>query len=89
MICEKLNLNLQIWQDAGFNKYNYLVVYIPPDRKSIAIEPISSNINSFNNGEGLIILKPEEEFAASIGIIPGTKGISLSEIEFFKRTTKI
>ena len=70
--CEKMNLNLKILQDAGLNKYNYIVVYIPPDRRSIAIEPLTSNINSFNNREGLIILQPDEEFVASIGIIPGT-----------------
>jgi aldose 1-epimerase len=70
LISDNLNLNLQIWQDAGQNKYNYLVVYIPADRRSIAIEPLTSNINSFNSGEGLIVLHPGKEFTANFGITP-------------------
>lgn len=37
---------------------NYLQVYTPEDRKSIAIEPMSCAPNSFNNKMGLILLKP-------------------------------
>jgi aldose 1-epimerase len=68
LISEKRNINLQIWQDTGFGKYDYLVIYIPPDRRSIAIEPITSNINSFNNKEGLILLNKDEEFVSSFGM---------------------
>ena len=75
LICEKINLDLQIWQNAGLNKYNFLVAYIPPDRKSIAIEPITYNINSFNNGEGIVLLEPQGEFAASFGITAGISEI--------------
>jgi len=63
----KTNYKLSIWHEAGMNKYNYLVLYIPPDRNSIAVEPMTSNINAFNNKEGLIILKPEESWSASMG----------------------
>jgi len=38
--------------------YPYLQVYIPPHRKSIAIENISSPPDAFNNGMGLTILQP-------------------------------
>ncbi|MGK9475735.1 aldose 1-epimerase [Melioribacter sp. OK-6-Me] len=65
---EKENFHLKIWQESGKDKYNYLVIYTPPDRKTIAIEPMTSNINAFNNGEGLIILKPQESFEVSFGI---------------------
>ena len=58
---------LNIWHEAGFNKYNYLVLYTPPDRKSIAVEPMTSNINAFNNREGLIIIEPGELWSASYG----------------------
>lgn len=67
LIDERNKINLTIWQETGKNKFNYLNVYIPSDRKSIAIEPMTSNINAFNNREGLIILNPYEEFNASIG----------------------
>jgi aldose 1-epimerase len=58
---------LNIWHEAGLNKYNYLVLYTPPDRKSIAVEPMTSNINAFNNKEGLIITEPGEAWSASYG----------------------
>jgi aldose 1-epimerase len=68
LISEERNINLLIWQDTGPGKYNYLVIYTPPDRKSIAIEPISSNINSFNNKEGLILLPPGDKFVSGFGM---------------------
>jgi len=64
--CNDIHLN--IWQETGKNKYEYLVIYTPPDRKSIAIEPMTSNVNAFNNGEGLIMLPPDTEFISSCGI---------------------
>jgi aldose 1-epimerase len=42
--------------------YPYLQVYTPPHRKSMAIENISGAPNAFNNGIGLIIAKPGEQF---------------------------
>lgn len=68
LISNAKKLDLTIWQEVGEGKYQYLVIYTPPDRKTIAIEPMTSNINSFNNGEGLIILNPNETFTASFGI---------------------
>ncbi|MDP3149341.1 MAG: aldose 1-epimerase [Ignavibacteria bacterium] len=68
LISDAKQLDLTIWQEAGKGKYQYLVIYTPPDRKTIAIEPMTSNINSFNNGEGLIILNPNESFTAGFGI---------------------
>ena len=67
-ICSKeSSIRLSIWHEAGYNKYNYLVLYTPPHRRSIAIEPMTSNINSFNNKEGLIIIKSGESWSASYG----------------------
>ena len=68
LISENQNIDLTIWQEAGEGKYQYLVIYTPPDRKTIAIEPMTSNINSFNDEEGLIKLNPKETFTASFGI---------------------
>jgi len=42
--------------------YPYLQVYTPPHRKSIAIENLSGAPDAFNNGIGLIIVKPLEKF---------------------------
>lgn len=57
-----------IWQETGKYKYNYLQVYTPPHRKSIAIEPMTCAPNAFNNQMGLIILAPQEAMSASFGI---------------------
>ena len=56
LVSRKTGIILNIWQESSRNKYNYLVLYTPPDRKSIAIEPITSNIDSFNSKEDVIIL---------------------------------
>ena len=42
------------------SQYPYLQLYIPPDRKSIAIENLSGAPNAFNNKMGLHIVKPQE-----------------------------
>lgn len=67
LVCKEKNLMLNIWQDSGGNKYNYLVLYTPPDRRSIAIEPLTSNIDSFNNREDVVTLAPGKKWSASYG----------------------
>lgn len=68
LVSKENNIYLNIWQEMGIDKYEYLVIYTPPDRKSIAIEPMTSNVNAFNNGEGLIQLPPDKEYVSSFGI---------------------
>lgn len=58
---------LEYWQETGFRKFNYLQLFIPPGRQSLAIEPMTGNIDAFNNQDGLISLPPGEEFQASCG----------------------
>lgn len=41
---------------------NYLQIYTPDDRKSIAIEPMTCAPDSFNNKNGLLILKQYENY---------------------------
>jgi len=38
----------------------FLQIFTPPHRQSIALEPMTCNIDAFNNGDGLKILKPNE-----------------------------
>jgi len=54
---EKNDLQLEIYPDMN---YPYLQVYTPDSRRSIAIENLSSAPDAFNNGMGLISLKPGE-----------------------------
>ena len=49
------------------HNFAYTQLFIPPDKKSIAIEPISSKPNSFNSEE-VLVLKAGEEYLASIRI---------------------
>jgi len=49
--------------DISFSsKENYVQLYTPKDRNNIAIEPLTSPSNSFNNKIGLQILKPEDVY---------------------------
>lgn len=55
-------------QNNGASPLNYLMVYTPITRKSVAIEPMSCNINAFNNGNGLTILAPNEQMSGTMKI---------------------
>ncbi len=52
---------LQLIITASKN-YPYLQVYTPPHRRSIAVENLSGAPDAFNNGIGLIIAKPLEQY---------------------------
>ena len=57
--CIVENEQLKLVVHADLN-YPYLQLYIPPHRKSIAIENLSGAPNCFNNKMGLQYLKPHE-----------------------------
>ncbi len=61
------DLTVSIWQEAGEGKYNYVQIYIPPDRRSIAVEPMTCLADSFNNQTGKLILAPQERCDFSFG----------------------
>lgn len=63
----KNNLNLHIWQQTGQGKFNYLQIYTPPHRRSIAIEPMSCAPDAINNGMGLNVLQPGQWWEAAWG----------------------
>ena len=56
-------VSLVVEQSASFP---YLVIYTPGRRDSIAIEPLTANVDSFNNNEGVTILNPGESLTGSI-----------------------
>ncbi|MBU1101258.1 MAG: aldose 1-epimerase [Bacteroidetes bacterium] len=62
------NVTIILWQKTGHRLYNYLQVFIPPDRMSIAVEPMTCNANALNNKDGLIILSPGEKITTVCGI---------------------
>ncbi len=59
---------LTFWQETGDKKWNFLQVFTPPHRKSVAIEPMTCNIDAFNNGDGLVRLKPSETLGGTFGV---------------------
>lgn len=61
----KQQVSLHVWQSQAFP---YLVVYTPGRRDTIAIEPLTANVNAFNTGEGLHVLNPGEELNGQIRV---------------------
>jgi aldose 1-epimerase len=59
---------VRIWQDAGAGKLSHLVVYTPPGRSTLAVEPQSCNIDAFNNHQGLIHLEKNKKTEMHFGV---------------------
>lgn len=45
---------------AEREKFPYFMVFIPGERRTVALEPMSCNINAFNTRDALSILSPDE-----------------------------
>lgn len=65
---------LRYWQEVGPGKFAYLQLFTPPHRHSLAIEPMTCNIDAFNNREGLVRLEPEEDVEARFGFAFRSRG---------------
>ncbi len=61
-------LRLVVGQQTGEGKLNYLVCYTPARRDSIAIEPLTANVDAFNNGDGLAILDPGDTLSGTMWV---------------------
>jgi len=59
---------LRYAQETGSGKFNFVQVFTPPHRQSLAIEPMTCNIDAFNNGQGLITLAPGASTSARVQI---------------------
>jgi aldose 1-epimerase len=59
---------LTYWQETGIAKWNFLQVFTPPHRQSIAIEPMTCNIDAFNNKDGLVLLTPKATLNGRFGV---------------------
>ncbi|WP_338869163.1 hypothetical protein WBJ53_19430 [Spirosoma sp. SC4-14] len=56
------------WMESGVNQYRYFQLFTPPDRLSIAVEPMSCCCDAVNNHDGLIRLESGDIFTASYGL---------------------
>lgn len=59
---------LSVWQETGENACPFFQIYTPESRKTIAIEPMTCNIDGLNNGQGIWVLSAGEERAVTFGI---------------------
>lgn len=59
-VCTLSNASLKLTIEPDAN-YPILQIYIPPHRKSIAIENLSGAPDNFNNGMHLLLVPPKEE----------------------------
>ncbi len=51
---------------ASRTLFPYFQAFIPPARASIALEPMTCNVNAFQNGDGLIELPPGGDWAGAV-----------------------
>ncbi len=56
---------LRYFQDT---KYPFLQIFTPPQRDCIAFEPMTCNVDAFNNGEGLRVLESGEAISLRCGV---------------------
>jgi len=68
VILQNSSHRLRYWQETGEGKYNYLQVFTHPDRISVAIEPMTCNVDAFNNGDGLLEVVPGEALSVVCGV---------------------
>jgi aldose 1-epimerase len=65
---EEKDITIVLWQRAGNKGYQFIQIYTPPDRNSIAIEPMTCAPDAFNNKKGLIVLFPDEQIVFDFGL---------------------
>ncbi len=58
---------LEYWQQTGDNLYNFIQIFTPPHRTCIALEPMTCNVNAFNNKDGLILLAAGKSIVGKFG----------------------
>ncbi len=68
LISDNQHVTLRVEQETGRGKFNHLVLYTPPSRDCVAIEPLTGNVNAFNNGEGLNILAHGQKISGKISV---------------------
>lgn len=59
---------IKYWQATGNRLWNFVQIFTPPNRKSIAIEPMTCNIDAFNNRDGLVLLERGEQIGGRFGV---------------------
>jgi len=56
---------LEVWQDEN---HPFTQMYTPEDRRTIAIEPMTGNINALNTKDGLSLIEPKQSLTLNFGV---------------------
>ncbi|MCG8697501.1 MAG: hypothetical protein MI922_05565 [Bacteroidales bacterium] len=65
---DKEGFDYTVWSDLGEEKYNFLQIYTPPPRKTIALEPMTCAPDALNNKFGLLEVQPGDSKSFSWGV---------------------
>jgi aldose 1-epimerase len=68
IIDDENSFKLNIIMDEGIQNFEYIQIYTPPQRQSIAIEPMSSWPDAFNNKNSLLQIEPNQNVSLSYSI---------------------
>ncbi|MBL7825649.1 MAG: hypothetical protein JNJ57_03390, partial [Saprospiraceae bacterium] len=60
--------NHQLTVQASARKFPFFQVFTPPHRESIALEPMTCNVDALNNEQGLISLKSGKKWTGKMEI---------------------
>ena len=53
---------------ASAKEFPFFQVFTPPHRESIALEPMTCNVDAFNNKQGLLTLQPDKQWKGKMEI---------------------
>lgn len=62
------DITLDLFQTTGDRGFNYVQIFTPPGRKSVAIEPMTCPTDAFNSKESLINLGQGETWSGVFGV---------------------
>ena len=65
LVSKEHKVKLTYWQES--KQFPYFQIYTPPTGKSIAIEPMTCNVDAFNNGDSLMELPSKTVFSGKFG----------------------
>lgn len=54
---------------ANARQFPFFQVFTPPHRESVALEPMTCNVDAFNNLQGLVTLAPDKEWKGKMEIV--------------------
>jgi aldose 1-epimerase len=61
-------VTIRVWQECHRGQFRYVHVYTPPDRRSVAIEPMTCWADALNNQRGLLVLRPGDSTKVRCGV---------------------